>query len=863
MAVLRKSICILLSAILVLSCCVCVSAASNSSDYSQEAALLTGLGVLNNSSNYEKTVTRAEFAEIIFKLLDLDVISADQQFRNVSKSNGAYDYIQTVAVMGYFSGDSDGKFRPSEPILAEEAVKVMVGVLGYTIPAQEAGGYPDGYLSVARQIGAMYNLDVTVGEELTYGEVARLLYNCLDIELLYQAEYGVNQFYYISDNGTILSDYLHVIDVRGSVRANYNVNLDGSYEIEQGQVVIDNTLYYVGKTDIDAQIGLSVHAYVKLDDTDPVQTVLYYELTSNQKTITVSAEDIQSSTSAPSFVYLDGNRKKTVSVPSDITLIWNGKKRFSFDGETLQPKEGDVTLVMDGNTLTLLIVNSYESKVVQSVSETTKTIYYKNGAASTSLEDQDVQYTIMKKDQKIDIGELEENDIASVAASEDGMVVYIIISNETLTGTVTEISDDKYAIDSMAYPLSEYYCGKTIEVGKEGTFYLNAFGYIVYSEYSTTASDYAFLIAKEYEDGISQKLTVKILTTAGKIEEKTIENKVTFNDVKMNVENVDAQLAANQLIKVQMSSAGEIRSIETAFDNTAVSSPTYDTEVFSKDVSNIELRYKTNMFSDGSNLYCTEDSTIVMVLPVDANGDVIDRECSISTVSKTFSADTRYSDMTFYDLDEDTLVPNIMVRMPVQGASEVSADSSVCIVDEVYTTVDSEGLSMRGLSYYKGGSLYETPVDNDVVSTLQNGATDSSAPSDFQDVTIDDLQKGDVIQIATNIDGYISVFRPVFIQKYAPTDHKQLVSGGGGYSEYPYFETYYGVITNRTSKLITFNLGGTVRNVVGSGTKVYRLNSERNRLEVLTAGDLNDYVNHESVFAHISRKSCQVVVIYD
>nr|QGT51254.1 hypothetical protein Firmicute1046_3300 [uncultured Firmicutes bacterium] len=870
MTKLRKSICILLAAVLFAASCglgVIASAGSDVSD--SEVGLLVGLGIMEGSGtgslNLEKEVTRGEFAAMIFRMMDLDAVSFEPMFRDVSRSNWAFDYVQTVAAQGYLRGDADGNFRPDDTIVLEEAAKILVAMLGYTYPAEEEGGYPAGYISVGTRIGVFSGVNLAYGKALTRGEVARLLYNCLDIKLMQQSNFGDKLSYHISADSTMLTDYLHVTDIRGTVRANHWVNLSGEYEIAQGQVVIDDVLYYTGKTDIADRIGTTVHAYVKLDESDPIQTVLYYEPAANQKNIVVKAEDIHSTTSESEFVYMDGNKNRKVSIPSDVTLIWNGKARFSFNGETLRPKTGDVTLIMDGGTLNMICVNSYESKVVQAVSEGTKTVYYKNNAAPTVLEDTEIQYTILKKDKKVDIDELAENDIVSIAESEDGMLVKMIVSNETLTGTVTAVTKDKYAVDSMAYPVSAYYAGKELDLGKEGTFYLDVFGYIVFAEYDSVSRDYAFLLARGLEDGLSAKLKMKLLTMAGQIEEKTVEEKVKFNDVKTDVAVVFEQLTARQLIKVQVSSAGEVLGIWTAADNTGASAAEYDTEEFSKDVEGKELRYKDKLFSDGDNLYCADDNTPVMVVALDSNDQINERECKVSTVPGTFAADTKYSDMIFYDLDADTRVPKIMVRLRQTGASSVNADNGVCVIEETYMTTDEDGTPIRGLRYYRDGQIYESPVENEVISTRQNNGSDSrNVPDVFQNVAFDDLQKGDVIQISTNIDGHISVFRPVFVQKYAPAEHTQLVSGGGsGYTEFPTFETYYATISKRSTQIMTLKMGAKESSVVCTRPKVYRVNSARDRLEVLSINDLTQYLNHGNVFAHVSRKACQTVVIYD
>ena len=391
-----------------------------------------------------------------------------------------------------------------------------------------------------------------------------------------------------------------------------------------------------------------------------------------------------------------------------MTFLWNGKTKFDFNAQMLQPKTGTVTLTLVRGVLTVISVKSYQNRVVEAVSDETKTIYYKDNITPTSLEDQQIQYRISRMGTPVELVDLERNDILSIAQSEDGMVVDILISTEQMTGTITQISEDGYAIDGMSYPACWDYAGKSLELGKKGTFYFNVFGEIVHASYDLTELNYAYLLEKEYEGSLLSTLHVKLLTMAGKIEEKTVAQKVEFNGQKTDVKNMSAVLTEKQLLKVQYNSDGEVRSIETAYDNTSADNPVYDSEEFSKDVENKEMRYRENLFSDGTDLYCTTDSTPVMVLAINKDGNINDRECIVSTVSNVFYANTKYSDMIFYDVDADTRIPKIIVRMKGVGAASIDSSSDACVIEQIYQTVDQDGMSIWGLCYYKNGQLCKT-----------------------------------------------------------------------------------------------------------------------------------------------------------
>ena len=860
-----------LTAVILLGCTAAPTAAAEVSAGMGDAQipLLVGLGIMqgggNGNLNLEAPVTRGEFAAMICRTMGLSAYTEQQKFLDVQPGHWAFAAVQGVSDQGYLVGDADGNFRPDAPILMQEAAKVLVAVLGYGYPAAEDGGYPAGYLSTARKIGVLAGMDLDAEKQLSRGETARMFYNSLHIKLMRQTGFGEAAAYEISSNSTLLSDYLKVTDVRGTIRANHWVNLDGEYEIAEDQVVIGDKLYYAGNTDIAGKVGYSVHAYVKMDGNNPVQTVLYYEEDAGQNTVAVDARDISESTTAERFVYMDGDRTREVAIPKNVVLIWNGRSRFSFDAETLKPKTGSVALVMHGSKPAMIRVSSFESRVVQSVSEGTRCIYYKNDAPPTDLEDPDIQYSILKMDRKAGITDLEENDIVSIAQSEDGMVVEIIVSSERMTGTVSTVSGDHYAIDGMSYPVSPYYSGKTLELGKHGTFYFDTFGEIVYAEYDSASRDYAYLLAAAFEDSLSPKLTLKLLTMAGKIEEIEVSQKLTFNDQRMDVKAAAGLLKTEQLLRVQLSAEGEVRRIWTARDNTSAPSSDYDPEEFSKDIDNKSMRYSSQMFSDGSELVCVPDNVPVLIVAKDRSNDLDERGCGVSTVSKTFSSSTTYSGMTFYDMNPDTRIPGLIVRKKTVGSSSVNSTNSVCVVDEIHQTLDAEGIPIQALQYYRDGQIYTTPVSPDIVSTRRSDNADSkNVPEVFKNVSFSDLQRGDVVQLVSNNDGELSVFRPLFVQKYAPADYTALVTNGGsGYSEFPTLETFYGGIVRHNTQIITMQAGGKEASFSCTKRKVYRLNRERGSIEVLTVDDLSNWVGRGDVFVHASRKACQVIVVYD
>ncbi|MEG2582918.1 MAG: S-layer homology domain-containing protein [Oscillospiraceae bacterium] len=873
----KKYICAMLSAVMLISL-VNIQAidASDDNAYDEDVAVLVSLGIMQGAEggmlNLGQDITRGEFATMITKMVNIGEYGGSKKFDDVSKNHWAFNAIGAASDMGYMSGDGNGNFRPDDTIVTEEAVKSLVSALGYATRAEDEGGYPNGYMSIGRKIGMFDKSTAGTGKPLKRREVSRIMYNCLEINLMEQVSYG-DQIKYVVGDKTILKDCLNAIRIKGTVNANSEINLNSEIEIGEGKVVIGETLYYTGKTNISEALGSEVYAYVKMDKNDPIQTVIYYKESVNQKTITVKHSEINDETSESEFVYDEGGRNpKRIQIPKGVTVIVNGEAVFGFTAQTLKPTLGDVTLVTNNGKLSLVRINSYESRVLESVSETYKTIYYKGNVTPTKLEDSDVKYTIIKKDKEVDLDALEPFDIASVATSANGKNVKIIISNETIEGTLGEITSDRYSIDGRAFPVSKFYEGKAsdLELGKVGTFYLDTFGEIVYADMGKGTLEYAYFVASDFAKELDTKLTLKILNIQGRIELTEVDTKATLNDEKRGLQGIYEKLGnTRQLIKIRKAADGKIRAIETAYDNTADPNPTYETDVFSKDMEGAEVRYKEQMFSDGQNLYCVPDKTLVLVVGLNSDGDIDEKSCKASTTSSTFSADTKYSDIAIYDIDGETRIPNIIVRTRKPNASAVNADGMVYIVDEFFETTGKDGEKLQGLRYFKGGQLEEKIIDSDIVSTCydkkQPGKNNDSknAPDIYKDATISDLSRGDALQFTTNSNGYISVFRPVFVQKLT-TDNMALVTGGGsGYLEFPTFETFYGKISKRSSQILTLKVNVKEYAFSAAKPKVYLYNKATDKINVISVGDLQSYLKTTDIFVYSSRKTCQSIVVYE
>ena len=104
-------------------------------------------------------ITRAEFAAVLCRAMgcenetENDDLKQKNYFPDVPAEHWASGYINFAYESGAINGFADGKFYPEEKITNEQAVKMLIGAWGYGDEAEQNGGYPDGYLKIAKDSG--------------------------------------------------------------------------------------------------------------------------------------------------------------------------------------------------------------------------------------------------------------------------------------------------------------------------------------------------------------------------------------------------------------------------------------------------------------------------------------------------------------------------------------------------------------------------------------------------------------------------------------------------------------------------------------------------------------------------------------
>lgn len=162
-------------------------------DFEDAVVRLLDLGVLtgypDGSFKANNNIKRSEYAAVVARAKGLEQEAINSQgstnFGDVPANHWASGYINIAEDKGLINGlgmvGGINKFDPEANITYEQAVTIVVRALGYESEAQQNGGWPNGYLTVANQIGLLDDVNGTIGMPASRGLVAILTYNALEI----------------------------------------------------------------------------------------------------------------------------------------------------------------------------------------------------------------------------------------------------------------------------------------------------------------------------------------------------------------------------------------------------------------------------------------------------------------------------------------------------------------------------------------------------------------------------------------------------------------------------------------------------------------------------------------------------------
>lgn len=162
-------------------------ALAREADTSQKMSTLKSLSVMEGDPNGDlrlnAPVKRSEFTKMAVNASPYRNTVASgilvSPFADVPYSHWAAPYVYVARESGIVTGYPDASFRPDNEVKLEEALNILLKLLGYT-DADFGASYPYGQYALASHLDLLDDVSASLGEALTREDCLHLLYRFLN-----------------------------------------------------------------------------------------------------------------------------------------------------------------------------------------------------------------------------------------------------------------------------------------------------------------------------------------------------------------------------------------------------------------------------------------------------------------------------------------------------------------------------------------------------------------------------------------------------------------------------------------------------------------------------------------------------------
>lgn len=865
------------------------------SEYKESIELLAHLGIMRGIEKNEFGptfhVTRAEFATLIAQnILKFSLGSTTQCPSDVEEDYWAKDAICAMKELGYMTGFEDGTFHPEDNVTYNQVIKTLVSVLGYDYKIQAQGNkYPTSWLNVAGELGLFDGTTLGGEEKIKRETLAKILENALEVEIPKVTYINKGVIYNTYEDKTLLA-FLGYQLIKGRIAANEYMALDGSGRLPEGCIKIDDVIYYTGYTDADEFIGQSVEMYAtKSNEGNVTETAIYIREGKDTTVITLDAEEILDESDVNCIYYYEDEKVKKIRLDNYANMIYNGNSKLAWDSDDFKLEAGYVKVIVPSmGYADTVFVNNYKNLVVDDVDKEKEIIYFKNQTGewrSITLGDYDAVKITDAYGADLHIGKINSGDLLSVAISADKGLVQLIASDMYVTGTVSAAAGDSITVDSTEYKYANNIKNDTLyilpAIGDTKKFLLDFQGKIAAIENDlTSGSNYAYIINMTpgpEPDNISR---FKLIDALGTINIYEMAEKLYVNDTPYTYDNIlscndllDGGSIKQQLIVYKLNAKKQINRIYTATDLTDGSERSSDCKL-AKEASAASATFRGGKQTAFSSRYFVGDNTLFFMVPSDQAEAKNERAYSVySKTYFTYNGEKSYSNIDFYDIDENQTVAVIVQK--VSASDAIRHRANVAIVTSVGTSVDSQNNLVDTIRVYVGGKEKVLFFDDYFEGLLFNGYAISDVTGDAaaednklpQSLAVNKLNSGDIIQYELNSMGSINKARVLF-RANSPKEHEYINSSVGmtNASNDTYASIYYavGTLDKKLSNGIMYTVTGEsetkTRALVTTGAMFYKLESKKGKITV-SQSSLSELVTGDMIFIRKNGNDVAEVVI--
>lgn len=719
---------------------------------------VTGLGIMDED-NMDKTVTRGEFARIIrlmcrlelddtewqkdffgngedeMKHLD-DVSDTQLRFRDVSSAEEYYKDIDIVADYGIMNGVSKNEFYPENEIKFEEAVKTLIKIFGYTHEAKYYGGYPQGYITVAANLGIDNKVNASFGSLLTKTQLAQMIYNSLDINVM-TPKISSNELGFEKDSETVLEYVMGLEKETGTMTSNLLTDL---YTPCKGQnICVNNKNIYVedNKKYVNELIGHKVVVYYNDDG------LIWACKDNSDNSLIIDGADIESFNDGV-LTYDNGKLKKIV-IESGTPVIYNGLAVSEISEDMFMMQGGKVEVIKNKSNCDAIIIKNYKTYYVSGIDKDKRLIYNKLASElndeSIDVDENENSVIFRNAEGYTDFDSIAVGNVLSVAKNE--YAIDIIISTENKSGKVTSIDKNIY-INDKEYELSKEYAKSRFfiapSVGNTVKAYLDVYGNIAWIDFKTVENMGGY-ITRIYDDE-DGKSKVKIFTLTGISEVYDMEDKISYIDENNVRIKINSDILKNFIetgyINYSLSENAKINKIIIPLKTRSDENRLY--EMVNDSMSNIRYKSTFNCFS--GKAYIGNNTKIFIIS--DDNGNT---KLKLSD-SSIFTNSTDYN-ISAYATNPDSMYADVIICRNDTDALINELDYAAVVID-IKISINADDEAVKKVTVYQNGKK------NDISSIIIDGVSSFDIASDVfgsSDKYI--IKKGDIIRWSTDFDGNV------------------------------------------------------------------------------------------------------------
>lgn len=733
----KKIISLILVLMLAMQYCA-YAVVSGEKEFEKEYSLMCGLEYFDETAMpYDEEVSGAKYSEIMKKATGYDI-------------SNYYEGVNGISALKY-----------------ADVFKVLLDIMGYKTLIDEGDGYPLGYVNYALSLKMTSGIDFEAGERITYGNLARLIYNTFDVEIMNYTLGGKGvSGRYTNEDITFASDILEIKSIKGQITANEVDGING--RVSKNMLEIDYVRYErESKQDLTEWLGYYVEAYISIADNN--ELVKYVVADDNCEVAEVDAKDIINCTNGILKYYKYNGTIGSIRFSADADIIKNGQVLSTYNNSDFEINKGKITFIRrDSSNYDTVIIKSYKDFVVSSIDAEEGILY--NEICTTEeertmefgLDSSDVVVKITDKDgNKLEFFDIKAGNVLSVAKSDKylGIIVSDVVI-DVFTVSRVYYEDGRMILSSQHgdFAISDDYLlyrpDLSVAIGNSLKVYVNVFGEISYITASSGGYTYGYLIRAIEDEAAGDSCYLKVLLQENKVVTYECGDKVRieFADGSGKSYHASEVYAAIRTYRGVISFKSEEDKITKLLIPLNVQNEASGTLYKKYETENAIYKSWAKCFQAEG---CVDGNTVIFAVPNDEDTAEYNEYAAI-TYSELVNTD-EYSYIGYCIGENDIYCPVIVLY---GYTAELKESTQYFVVTEISTSITKDNEVVQEIKGNRAGEIvkYYAEFGSDGKTKFQKAYNLNSSSEIFNagEATIE-VGIGDVIKCSKNTrTGYVN-----------------------------------------------------------------------------------------------------------